>query len=142
MKDEILKKITDFLATAKELNYDLVALYAKDPMAMQIIGGVLLLLLILIIMIKKSLNRSVAMKTLNKMSSDEYSFDEYQSYMNKIVKILPGAREEFLEIFENNKENYYTTQLSKLEDMEISQKIQKYKEMKSYQVSMKRDLIS
>lgn len=129
MNNEIVQKIMDFFTFVKDSNYDVAIIYAQEPMMVQIIGGVLFVILILIFMVNRSLKRYGKLKILANMDNSKNSFDEYQSYMNKVVKILPSANDEFMKIFETNKDSYYTTQLAKLEDFEIDEKIAKYQEM-------------
>jgi hypothetical protein len=134
MANDIGKEVIDFLNLVKDLNYDVMAIYAQEPTAMHIIGGVLFVVLILIIMINKSLSKSNALKTLTYMQDPENSFELCQSYMNKIVKIMPKAQQQFKELFVSNKDDYYEIQLKLFKDMEIDDKIVKYQEMsKTYQ---------
>jgi uncharacterized Fe-S cluster-containing radical SAM superfamily protein len=125
-----MDKITQFLEVAKELNYDVVALYAKEPQAMQIIAAALFVVLILVfLMIKKSMNNASANKALQNLEGYLESFEEYQENLRKILKVMKGAKGELLETLTAKKEEYYKEQLRTLRELPLDEKIQKYQEM-------------
>jgi len=122
--------ITHFLEVAKEVNYDVAALYAKEPLMMQILGGIILfIVLIIILVIKSKMRHADAHKALNNLESYVESFEEYQDNLRKILKTLKGAKGEFLESLKAKKEDYYKEQLRSLRDLPLEEKIDKYQEM-------------
>jgi hypothetical protein len=129
MKEEILKEIQNFLAVAKELNYDLVALYEKEPMIMQIIGGSVVVLIIFLMILKSMLSKSGANKALVNMDNTENDFEDYQNNIDKIIKVLPGAKEDFLNTLKENREKYVKAQLNTLAETTLDVKIEKYQRM-------------
>jgi len=125
-----MEMITHFLEVAKEVNYDVAALYAKEPLMMQILGGIVLfIVLIFILVIKSKMRHADANKALNNLESYIESFEEYQANLKKILKILKGAKGEFLESLKAKKEDYYKEQLRSLRDLPLEEKIDKYQEM-------------
>jgi len=125
-----MEMITHFLEVAKEVNYDVAALYAKEPLMMQVLGGVVLfIVLIFILVIKSKMRHADANKALNNLESYLESFEEYQANLKKILKTLKGAKGEFLESLKAKKEDYYKEQLRTLKDMPLEEKIDKYQEM-------------
>ena len=128
--DKYMEMITHFLEVAKEVNYDVAALYAKEPLMMQILGGVVLfIVLIIILVIKSKMRHADAHKALNNLESYVESFEEYQDNLRKILKTLKGAKGEFLESLKAKKEDYYKEQLRSLRDLPLEEKIDKYQEM-------------
>ena len=125
-----MEMITHFLEVAKEVNYDMAALYAKEPLMMQILGGIVLfIVLIFILVIKSKMRHADANKALNNLESYVESFEEYQANLKKILKTLKGAKGEFLESLKAKKEDYYKEQLRSLRDLPLEEKIDKYQEM-------------
>jgi len=128
--DKYMEMITHFLEVAKEVNYDVAALYAKEPLMMQILGGIILfIVLIIILVIKSKMRHADAHKALNNLESYVESFEEYQDNLRKILKTLKGAKGEFLESLKAKKEDYYKEQLRSLRDLPLEEKIDKYQEM-------------
>jgi hypothetical protein len=120
----------DFVATAKELDYDPVALYAKEPLMMEVSAGVVVFLLFVVILIIKSKVRHAgANRALQNLENYIENFDEYQTHLQKITKILKGAKGDFLTSLQTNKEKIYNEQLRTLEDLPLEEKIDKYQEM-------------
>ncbi len=126
---EIGTQIDSFLTLVKESNFNLVEVYAQSPMGVYTIVGVLFVGMVLFFMMKRSLDRSSAIKVLAKMDNSENSFSDHEAYLEKIVKVLPSATTEFKEILESNKRGYYKSQLRLLENLEIDDKIIKYQQM-------------
>jgi len=125
-----MEKLTHFLEVAKEVNYNLAELYAKEPLMMQIIGGVLLVIvLIIILMMKSKMRQSDANKALQNLEGYVESFEEYQNNLRKILKTLKGAKGGFLESLKAKKEDYYKEQLQTLKELPLNEKIDKYQEM-------------
>ena len=125
-----MDKLTHFLEVAKEVNYDLGALYAQEPTMMQIIGAVIVVVLIgVILLISMKMRHADAAKALKNLESYVESFEEYQNNLKKILKTIKSAKGEFLENLQNKKEDYYKEQLRSLRDLPLEEKIDKYQEM-------------
>jgi hypothetical protein len=125
-----IEKAKAFFQTAQELNFDLVALYAKEPQMMQIVAGVILVIVFIILMkIKSSMKKAGGQKALQTLESYVESFEEYQENLQKIIKVLPSAKADFIENLEAKKEQYYKEQLATLRDLSLPQKIEKYQQM-------------
>jgi hypothetical protein len=130
--EEIVEKAKHFFEVAKEVNFDVVALYAKEPQMMQILGGVVVVLVLIVIaIIKSKMKHAGAQKALQNLESYLESFEEYQQNLRKILKTIKGAKGEFLESLKAKKEDYYTEQLRTLRDLPLEEKIDKYQEMAS-----------
>jgi len=126
---DIVQKAQDFLAQAKELNYDLVALYEKDPLSMQVAGGVVVGSLVVIALLSKMASKSGANKALSRVLDEENGFEEYQTYLSKIAKVLPSAKADYIEELKEKKESIYDAQLASLSEYSIDVKIQKAQRM-------------
>jgi len=125
-----MEKLTHFLEVAKEVNYDLVALYAKEPLMMQMIaGGIAVVVLLIIFIMRSKMRQSGANKALQSLDSYLESFEEYQANLKKILKTIKGAKGEFLESLKAKKEDYYKEQLRTLKELPLQEKIDKYQEM-------------
>jgi len=128
--NQLIEKAKAFFELAKELNFDVVALYAKEPQIIQAIaGGVVVVVLILIMMMRSSMKKSGAKKALNKLESYVESFEEYQANLQKIIKALPSAKADFIENLKEKKEQYYREQLATLKELSLVEKIEKYQQM-------------
>jgi len=128
-QEEVLKEVTHLLDVAKEVNYDVVELYAKEPLAMQIIGGTVVGSFVLMMIIKSMLKKSGASKALRNMDNEEDSFDSYQKNLNKILNVISSANSEFIENLKQNKEHYYELELNSIKELSIVDKIRNYQEM-------------
>ena len=131
MENNIVQKAQEFLALAKEVNYDAVALYDKDPLSMQILGGVVVGSVVLFTIFSKMASKSGAKKALGRMSDEENGFEEYQTYLVKIAKALPSANAEYVETLKAKKESFLESQVASLSEYEIDVKVQKYQRMVS-----------
>ena len=127
---EIMDQIKHFIAVAKEVNFDPVALYAKEPLIMQILAGVVLfIVLVIILVIKNKMHHATANKALQNMDSYIETFDEYQANLQKILKTIKGAKSDFIESLQAKKEDYYKEQLQTLRELPLEEKIPKYQAM-------------
>jgi len=129
MQEEILKKVTDFLALAKELNYDLVALYEKEPMMMQVVGATAVGLTVLLMILRSSMKKSGANKALKNMLNENNDFEDFQANLDKILKVLPSAKPDFIATLKENKERYIEAQLKTLDEEPLDIQIEKYQRM-------------
>jgi len=128
--EEIIEKAKHFFEVAKEMNFDVVALYAKEPQMMQILGGVVVaLVLILLLVIKSKMKHAGANKALQNLDSYLESFEEYQKNLQKILKTIKGAKGEFLESLQLKKEDHYKEQLATFKEAPLEEKLDKYTEM-------------
>ena len=130
--EEIVEKAKHFFEVAKELNFDVVAIYAKEPQMMQILGGAIaLVVLIVILIIRSKMKHAGANKALQNLESYVESFEEYQQNLQKILKTIKGAKGDFLDSLKAKKEDYYKEQLRTLRELPLEEKIEKYQEMAS-----------
>ncbi len=130
-----IDKIKHFLEVAKEVNYDLPALYAKEPLVMQILaGGAVFVVLMVILSIRKSMRKSAAQSAVISLENEFEDFSQYQKQLQKIVKMVKSLKPEFIERLQENKQKYYTAQLATLQELPLQEKLQKIEEMsKMYQ---------
>jgi hypothetical protein len=63
------------------------------------------------------------------MSDEDNSFEEYQAYLTKIVKVLPSAKADFIETLKEKKESFLEAQVVSLLEAPIDVKVQKYQRM-------------
>jgi len=131
--EQILKlkqEIIDFLALAKDLNYDVAAMYAKEPEFINIsVGIIAVIALILLVLIKKSLNKSTAFNSLSNLDNSENSFEDYQKNLTTVLKVIPKAKPEFLEILDDKKNHFFRAQLELFYNFEIDEKLKNYQAM-------------
>jgi len=122
-----------FLATAKDVNYDPMALYAKEPFVMQVGAGIIVFILfVFFLIIKSKMRHASANKALQNLDNGYIeSFEEYQKHLQKILKTLKGAKGDFLTSLQSNKENVYNEQLRTLKELPLDEKIEKYQAMAS-----------
>lgn len=134
----MMESLTHFYSLAKEVDFDPVALYAKDPQMVQIFGGGLILLFIVIaiiavLVIKSKVSKANAQKALQNLTEhDIETFEEYQENLEKILKILPNAKADILEALKKNKEKYYKEQLQILQTFPLIVQIDKYEDMAQF----------
>lgn len=128
-QEEMIHKATEFLALAKELNYDAAALYAKEPMMMQILGGTAVGSVILLMILKGMMSKSGANKALKYLDHENNEFYDIIAYYNKITKRLPGANADYIEALKAKNGTTYLMMIRLLEDTTMEQKIQRYTEM-------------
>ena len=127
---QLKQELIDFLALAKDLNYNIVEIYTKEPAFIIIgIGIIVVILLILFILIKKSLNKSIAFKSLSNLDNSENSFEDYQNYFTTVLKVLPKAKKEFLDILDEKKQHFYRAQLELFYNFDIAEKLKHYQTM-------------
>ena len=129
MENNIVQKAEEFLALAKEVNYDVVALYDKDPLSMQILGGAIVGSVVLFSVLTKMASKAGANKALSRVLDEENGFEEYQTYLSKIAKVLPSAKTDYIEALKEKKESIYDAQLASLSEYSIDVKIQKAQRM-------------
>ena len=126
----MMEPITHFLQTAKEVNFNLLALYDKEPLIMQIIAGVLfVIVMIIVLVIRSKMRHASAHKAVESLESYVESFDDYQKNLQKILKTIRSAQGEFLESLLAKKEDFYKDHLRTLRDEPLEAKIDKYQEM-------------
>jgi len=132
MEQITMEQITHFLQTAKEVNFNILALYEKEPFIMQIIAGVLfVIVMIIVLVIRSKMRHASANKAVQSLESYVESFDDYQKNLQKILKTIRSAQGEFLEALQAKKEAFYKDHLRTLSDEPLDVKIDKYQEMAS-----------
>ncbi|NPA65580.1 MAG: hypothetical protein GXO11_01725 [Epsilonproteobacteria bacterium] len=126
-----IEKFKHFLEVAKEVNYDPSALYAKEPLMTQVVGGgALLVALIVILSISSSMKKSAAQAAVNALDEEALeSFADYQSKWQKIIKKIKSLKPEFIEKLLENKEKHYKDQLETLQDLPLPEKLKNLKAM-------------
>jgi hypothetical protein len=133
-----MESLTHFYNLAKEVNFDLAALYEKDPQMVQILGGGLILLVlvvavVVVLVIKNKVRKGNAQKALQNLTEQNIeSFGEYQENLEKILKILPSAKADIFEALKENKEKYYKEQLQTLQEFPLVEQIDSYEEMAGF----------
>ena len=132
-QEQIMQKLEEFLALAKELNYDPVALYDKDPLMMQILGGSVVAGMLVCFVVGKMISKPNLTKLLQNLENDENDFYDYQHQLAKLAKALASAKPDFLEQVKAKKESIYERELATLTELSIDAKIERLQEMaKSY----------
>jgi len=125
-----MEQLTHFFKVAQEVNFNLLALYEKEPLILQTIAGILFaLLLLLFFIVRSKLHYSAANKAVEKLESYVESFDEYQEALGKILRVIRGLPSESIERLKAQKEAIYKGQLATMQEMDLVEKLQKYPQM-------------
>ena len=121
--------VSEFLAIAKESEYNLVEIYKQAPNESLIILGIVVLsILIIYFLINKSIKTSNAVKLVDKIQ-DSKTYDEYNQKISTLIEELPKRGIKVAEVLNASKDHILLRTSRLLENMNIGQKVEKYLEV-------------
>ena len=124
-----LEKINEFIAIAKESNFDIAKIYAQDPNGVYAtLLVILLIVLIIVFFIRRSIKISSAVKLVSNIQNSN-DFDEYDSKLTKLATELPKRGPRLANSINAQKNDILKRELDLLKDFNIKDKINKYKQI-------------
>lgn len=124
-----LEKVNEFIAIAKESNFDIAKIYAQDPNGVYAtLLVILLIVLIIVFFIRRSIKISSAVKLVSNIQNSN-DFDEYDSKLTKLATELPKRGPRLANSINAQKNDILRRELDLLKDFNIKDKINKYKQI-------------
>ena len=124
-----LEKVNEFIAIAKESNFDIAKIYAQDPNGVYAtLLVILLIVLIIVFFIRRSIKISSAVKLVSNIQNSN-DFDEYDSKLTKLATELPKRGPRLANSINAQKNDILKRELDLLKDFNIKDKINKYKQI-------------